>query len=148
NYSINLIHLSGLTNLTSLGIEGINPNSLTPISSLTNLTYLSLSKTDIQDISIISHLTQLSTLNVAFSEISNFEPLFFLSNLKALDVHCVNKVKEGFTDHDLLNQFNHLPQLSYVNLNQTRLKSREEIAKYLKINEHIPTVEEIEEEDL
>ena len=67
--------LSGLTNLTGLGIDGNSISDISPLSGLTNLRWLGLSDNSISDISVLAGLTSLEHLRLSNNRISNLAPL-------------------------------------------------------------------------
>ncbi len=78
--------ISGLIDLTSLGLKKNRISDISPISSLTNLKYLNLENNQIKDISTLSSLTNLETIFLAGNQISDISPVSGLANLKLLDL--------------------------------------------------------------
>ena len=78
--------ITGLTNLTSLGLGHNQISDISPIAGLTNLTSLGLAGNRISDISSVAGLTNLTELDLGGNSISDISPLAGLTNLTELDL--------------------------------------------------------------
>ena len=107
--------LSGLTNLTSLGlshnrISDVSPlaeltgltrlwlwdnliEDISALSGLTGMTFLSLGKNNVSDISALAHLINLTELYLNDNKITDVSPLEGLTNLTFLDL-ALNNVED------------------------------------------------------
>jgi len=88
--------LKNMTNLTHLGLGGININGpgssgdlydITPVAKLTGLKSLTIRDCQVSDISIINNLTNLNSLWIYKTRVSDLSPVAELSNLTDLRVH-------------------------------------------------------------
>ena len=80
----NLAPLSGLTNLTRLGLRNNDISDISPLAGLTNLTWLHLLVNSISDISPVTGLINLTELWLNYNNISDISPVAGLINLEVL----------------------------------------------------------------
>ena len=80
----NLQPLSGLTNLTWLGLQNNNISDISALSTLKNLHTLDLYNNNISNISALSTLKNLHTLTLSSNNISDISALSGLTNLTSL----------------------------------------------------------------
>ena len=78
--------VSGLTNLTGLALEGNNISDISAVSGLTNLTSLYLWSNSIRDISAVSGLTNLTSLELWRNSIRDISAVSGLTNLTSLEL--------------------------------------------------------------
>lgn len=145
----NLDGLSGLSNLTTLYIYGINVTDYTALSTLTGLNKLSIYETNIEDLTPLSALDQLKHLEMPFNDnISDITPLTTLPNLEFLDVTSGNLknldgienittlVKIRVPDNKIteLPKLSQLPALEYANFARNELKSISHLENAVKLN--------------
>ncbi len=86
-YSLGIVSLVGIQNLTSLTFLGLRFNTITDIgalSELTGLTHLGLSNNTITDIGALSELTSLTDLRLSFNTISDLGAVSELTSLTLL----------------------------------------------------------------
>ncbi len=78
--------LSGLTSLTTLGLDGNSISDIGALSGLTSLTFLLLASNSIGDISELSGLTSLTILDLTNNpNLSDIQPLLDNTGLGAGD---------------------------------------------------------------
>ena len=108
--------LSGLTNLTFLGLGGYTNNitDVSPLSGLTNLTELWLFDLDISDVSALSGLTNLTDLSLRGNNITDVSALSGLTNLTRLWL-----LYNNITDISVLSGLTNLKDLGIGNNNIT-----------------------------
>ncbi len=90
NYISDISVLAGLTNLTTLELNGNQITDISALAGLTNLTTLDLgwggSSNQITDISALAGLTNLQSLDLAFNQITDISALVSNSGLGSGDV--------------------------------------------------------------
>ena len=79
--------LAGLTQLTSLNLNGTDIWDVSPLAGLTQLKVLSLFATDIWDVSPLAGLTQLTWLSLWGTDVSDVSPLAGLTQLTSLNLN-------------------------------------------------------------
>lgn len=84
--SEHLTHLSGLSGLQRLNLNGTNVRDVSPLSSLATLQTLSLKDTQVSDVSPLKGLFALKSLDLSNTPVSNLTALSCLSSLQRLDL--------------------------------------------------------------
>ncbi|MDR1563702.1 MAG: cell wall-binding repeat-containing protein [Oscillospiraceae bacterium] len=87
NWIEDISPLSGLTNLTNLELGDNQITDISPLANLTGLTTLTLFSNKIEDISALSNLQTLESLEIYNNRISDLTPLSNLTSLKTLDIN-------------------------------------------------------------
>ena len=78
--------VTGLTNLTRLGLDNNPISDISALAGLTNLTWIRLQRNRISDISPVAGLTNLTWLRLGGNSISDIAPVTGLTNLKVLSL--------------------------------------------------------------
>ena len=117
NSVTDILPLSGLTNLRTLGLSnnGIKDLSalVSVLSGLINLTELRLGNNGITDISSLSGLTHLTELRLSGNRITDISPLSGLTNLRTLDLP--NGIQDLPALVQVLSRLTHLTSLGLSN---------------------------------